>query len=303
MKKNIVIGSILLVTGAVLVIVGLSLGASTSFYVNTSGIHFGANSGKMVQKEVLIEDEVTQVVIDADVGNVIVTKGDEVKYEHKSPENAQVGYSVSGDTATIESEYENRFFGINFGFLRNNFDDGDTYLKVSIPSTVKSVEIRNDVGETEVYSIENLDKFVLVTDVGEANVENINADFVKIDTNVGDVEYKDSISENLEINSEVGQIEADNIDTNDMIITSDVGNIEVSMLKLNGDLNVTTDVGKADVEIVGNVQDYNIEASATLGVVEVNGDKIYGNYTQKDADKNISIVSGIGSASLKFTQD
>lgn len=125
----------------------------------------------------------------------------------------------------------------------------------------------------------------------------------EISVGAGDFEVQNIVADSLSFDVGAGKGDVDYFETTNLDVKCGAGDVNASG-KLNGDAVLDCGVGKLDLELDDKESNYNYDISVGIGKVRI-GDDNYsgldnGRHQDNDADKNIEVECGIGSAILSF---
>ena len=217
-----------------------------------SFINMGERNSKVIyEKEFPLED-VKNIEIKQDMGNVIVKEATNDKMQviayGEKEEDIQVDFNH--DKLAINGTTQKRITFFSFGNVKND-------IIVYIPSSYSNeIKITNDLGNCEISNLENVTLLDIDCDAG-----NIEADKIK----------------NAKIKCDMGQVMIKEIE-NKCDISVDSGNIEIEKLSIQEDSKIRTDLGNVDIR---EINDIYIDSSVDLGNATINGSNRGSNVTLK----------------------
>lgn len=264
---------------AILITIGIIFGVCSLIF----GI---SHSSKRVEEEttsatsnVYEFDSFTSMQIDCGVANVEIKVGDGYQVETKDvPEETKIEVNSKGKLV-VQAEDDTWFQW----FDTSNWDkNSKIYITVPEGYEAEEITISGGVGDVSVY---DLSTKKLTVDGGVGNVKGTNLVAGKVDVDAG-----------------VGNIDFDTVEFGDCIIDSGVGDINISG-KITGDSEFNGGVGEMDLDIDGSRSDYSLSVDSGVGTVRVNGQKIEELEEHKDGTKEFIVDGGVGSITIRFTQD
>ncbi len=212
------------------------------------GIHvggwFGAglftNYGDIVKdSEDFKSQDITEVIIDADVAELSFSYGDTIEVSHAYPKKCQPEIKTNGNRLVIKQEMPN-------GLPKSSAQYG---LEVTVPKGTKLelLDIDVEMGKVEINEIE-CDEIDLNVEMGDVDIEDIKANKGDFNLSMGDLDISSSVIDEVQANCSMGDV--------DMEVDAKKVDANCSM----GDLDITTKNADAD-----------IDANCDLGSVIVNG--------------------------------
>ncbi|QYA44447.1 DUF4097 domain-containing protein [Macrococcoides bohemicum] len=192
---------------------------------------FGSSYGQYNHNEVLT-DEYQKVAIDVNTLMLDVKQSDDNKthidIKHAKNEN-QIKYTVKDDTLYISGgESSGIDVDFNFGF---NQEQNNMKVILHLPQ-------------------QQYDEFMIESNVGEINIDKLDAKLAKFDMNVGEINVEEMNADDIQFSVDVGELTLRNVDK-DANIKGDVnvGDASIYYKEKPDNVNVTTDSNMGDVEL------------------------------------------------------
>lgn len=274
---------------AIVLMIGIIGGAFTiifgvkSFSMNENGTTSSSSKETTVSatSKVYEFDEFTSIDITSGVADVEVRFGDGYQVETKDvPKTIEVEVRSNGKLVVLVK-------GEKTGFL--DWLDGSKWNKnskitITVPEGYKASEVSISGG------------------VGDVSIYDLSMEKLTVDGGVGDIKGKNIVADKVTVDGGVGSIQFDNVEFGTCDIDSGVGDVTVSGV-INGDSEFSGGVGDMDLDIEGSRENYSLNIDGGIGSVRVNGQKIANLDENTSGKKVMTVESGIGSISIKFTQD
>lgn len=289
MKKNmksiiywgICAGSI--IAGSILFAVGSSMGGSTSFKLNGSGLMFNndnpfeASIGGFSSAEHLkdtehyefpestltsetledlettndkgvssnINDVVTKVEFEGNFSNVTITTGDTLSFDSNS---TKIKHSIKNGTLYIE---DNANDGASYPLSAFVKSAQATTIEIIIPTSVTTLDIETS-GSVNIAGV-ILEKMELSSKLGAITLASVDCATLDIDADAGDVRVVDSIIGILDVEVSLGQFIFEDSD-------------------ITRRADIECDMGNVELDLIGDEANYNFITNVSLGKLEINGD-------------------------------
>lgn len=323
MKKGLlvtlIICFILFLSGAILLVIGLSTGGKIFFTidyknrkVNTSG------SRELVNGEQAL-GEFDSIDIDVSAAEVTVVEGSEYKVRYALYEGSEPTISIDDKKFSMKNEI---FDGtLSYGLWGDNSDDEKRpFVEITVPAGTKfeNVSISTNAGDIKLdgYEIATL---IVDSNAGSLELKNLSVGNVDVDVDCGHVDIADTKAAEVSINAAAGNADisgltADNVDI-DMncgglnISSSELGELEAKMNMGKADISETkidnidieADAGDVKLSLIGEEADYYFDLDSNAGNVTIDGSKESNNYTANSGkDKTIKVNTNAGNISIDF---
>lgn len=198
-----------------------------------SSMVFGVGStyGQYNHEEVITEDfKQVDIAVNTLSLDVINAKGDEAAIEIKNAKNEnQVKYVVQDETLKVTGG-ESKGINVDFNF---GFNKEENNMKVILHLPKAQYE-----------------KFKLKADVGDIQIDSIDANVASIDLNVGDVKVGEMKAKDFQFKVDVGELTLRNVDK-DANIKGDVnvGDASIYYKEKPDNVNIVTDTNMGDIEL------------------------------------------------------
>jgi len=222
MKKIWLIIIIAIAAGLLLSIIGISLGASRTLYLDTTGFYVDS-SGETKITETL--DEIKNIRIDAGSSDIEIVIGD------------TFGIDLYGNNLEWLWSYEN-------GSLVIWHDKGTRFqiMNINIFPPYNNNYVRVYIPEDAV-----LDFVTVIAGSGDIKINGVTTDSITASTRTGEVKLNNIISEHIQVEMSSGNLVSENINTRSMVYNNSTGdgifktvNAETIMIQgRSGDLRFT----------------------------------------------------------------
>ena len=117
-------------------------------------------------------------------------------------------------------------------------------------------------------------------DMGNLNMEDLEALSIDIDLNMGNVTGNNIVAESVDIDANMGNVEIKDIEFKNLTADCDMGNV---ILVSGRDLD-----------------DYKIKAESDMGNVELDGERVKGTYVSDGDEGEVELKAGMGNISLSW---
>ncbi len=183
---------VLLAAGAVCCGVAVGMGAAWSG--NGNSVLFGRQ--EQTADKQLVCDGVSELVLDIDTAEVIVTAGD----SWSLTAGESTSWDVSGGTLTIEQDSETRWW----------WGRSIAAVELTMPAdAVSSIEVTVDAGSVTMRGITAAQSLWCEVDAGEIVMRDMTAGQLDADCDVGQIEFSGVVYGPVTLSCDVGSIEAE----------------------------------------------------------------------------------------------
>lgn len=140
----------------------------------------------------------------------------------------------------------------------------------------------------------------LETGAGIIKADALNCKKLDIDVGAGEVNVDLlKVSSNADIEVGVGKLTVMNSELNNLSLEVGVGEGSVTGT-LTGKSEIEGGIGKLNLKLTGPKDNYTIKAVAGIGKVEIDGERIKGDYSLGSGSDILDITGGIGSVDISF---
>jgi len=253
---------IAIAAGLVLAIIGFTLGASRSLYLDRSGVHIGGSETTHITEHDLASFR--NINIDAGFSDVEFVSSNAYGIEINS-DYAELDWTLENDTLTISLVRSSRVQIFNFNFsLRDR-----NYIRVFIP---------NDAA---------FDSVTVKASSGDVRIGDIRATSVEVNITSGNIWLNDISSDYLQVGSTSGNITSSAINTKDFIHNIRSGNGRLQTINAErfsaeittGDLSITEgELGAVNITgqsgniTVNDITSSSLNVQVTSGDIRLSGD-------------------------------
>ena len=261
----IIIGIILVITGAILIQLGVGV---SEFDTNEQ------------PKSLSFEnpEELYKIKAECDIGDVIIKSGDTLKVEYKNIVEEKLYVSFTDGVLSVKYKAKKWHEYIRLGSLNENITNGR--ITITVP---------------EGY----VDSLELKSGVGDFRLEEITANNTVIDSGIGEFEINNcKFTEKLDADTGIGELDIKNSEINNLILDNGIGDSKLEHCTLKGDSEIDNGIGDVKMKLTGKYEDYSFSLDNGIGDIKVEGlgNK---NYTSDSSD-SITIENGIGDVKIDF---
>jgi DUF4097 and DUF4098 domain-containing protein YvlB len=260
----------------------------------------------------------TELVVDADIGDIVVSVGDSDKIQvdmvksawasnqeeaQDAAEALEITAIQSGNRLTITFKKST----INVGMVyRGGSDKIDFNIQVPEDTTVILTTSSGDIGVSDI-----LGSATLTSEFGDIDARDLTSS-LGIETRNGEVSIRriHVADGDVEVQTTFGDISAEEIGAEDIVLKSDNGNVRGKHLDASGELRLETQFGEIDfedidgdtlkvtsgnggIELEGGQIDGLLEVQSTFGDISVTGFNAEG-FTLQSKNGNITLTNGYG---------
>lgn len=292
-------GFMLLVIGCVLIAIGLSLGGHWSYIPwwpwhrdsnfeltwNDGNGSFSSSHDESIRDiedlSAAIPSGVTNVDIRLKAASLVIKSGASGEYRADGFGKGSVRINLDGDTLLIEETDWNHSFGFGDDFQKPS-------LEIVLPEgvTLATCRVNLGAGSASFDSIK-ADTFDVESGAGAIKGNGIDAEKVSVETGAGSIEFTESNFGDSDISSGAGRF----------VFDGTIGNRT----------DVSTGAGSVEMSVAGSEDDYRIEFERGIGSVRIGGESFngVGNGTagSRNADKKITLSTGVGSVKIDFSEN
>ncbi|MCI8654663.1 MAG: DUF4097 domain-containing protein [Clostridia bacterium] len=223
---------------------------------------FGSKSTKVIFDEQFKIEDVKNIDINQDAGDIIFKETDEdyikVVIYGKNEKDAQV--DLNGEKLNIDYINKRNFAFFNFGEIKND-------IIVYIPSNYsKEIKIKNNYGKCEIIDLEgatvNVDCDAGDVSIGKIKNANIRCDY-------GNVEIKEVLNK-CDIKADCGNIKIEQVSIQEnSTIKANFGNVEISD---TNDIYIDTevDLGNTDINRNNRYAEITLKINCDCGNITIN---------------------------------
>lgn len=232
------------------------------------GLFGGLNGlGDMVSDEVVITEDIDTINISADIADITIKSGDELKVEYSIPEQLVPDCNISNGTLDIISSGSN---DTKIDVMKLANDRYNITLTVPADYDIKSLVLSLNLGDVNVDAV-NFENFSLAVDLGDIELRNISGESLEVQCACGDMNVSNANVTNINCSSDMGDITYSSITCDTCTFISAMGDTEVE-----GTMNsveISSDMGDIDLDTVNDESEIDIDVHTDLGDVTINGQK------------------------------
>ena len=230
--------------------------AGLYIHVFDGGVGFSA---KQHSDTVDFSDNVTNIDIKADFGDITIEHGNSASIEYSIYSSKAPIIKEDNDSLSIDIKQNNVVF---FG-MKNH----ENKVVVTVPNNLTNVHINSDAGSINLNDITG-NSVNLEADAGDVKCNHVTFNSFVLDTDAGNVNFDDCKTDTLNVTLDAGNLKLKNTDIETLTAKADAGNIESTDCTIKGG-NVETDMG--NIELNGDIG--QVSTKTDLGNVKVNGSK------------------------------
>lgn len=222
-------------------------------------------------------EDVKSLDISNATGEFKIVIGEDFKIEAEHV-NSNFNAQVESDGTLIISDHK-RGDGFPFSFF-DGIDSPDSKVILYLPSDfiAEKADIESGAGNVE--------------------IEGLKANELQISAGAGNLNGRDITAEKVDIEGGLGNVTLEDINFSDTVLESGMGNLHVSGTLLDR-TDISCGVGEVELNISGSPSDYGFTVDTGIGKVNLNGEKISGDYEHNtDAPNVIDIDGGIGNVDI-----
>lgn len=309
-KVFLIIAGICGLLGAILVLIGVLMGADNGFGINTKGqpVNY-ADAKRYNLPKTKIEKPVTDIDATISYGNIYIKASDDYYIEYNCVGNEIVNgptYEVvDGKLIFKEPQYDvnndNVFFSFDFDFFDDVDDIEDNYVKIYVPTgtVINGITIEDNCGDITLSGLEceNID---VTNDYGDIELDNINATNLNLINSCGDVDVTNSQFGNGNIELEYGSVNIESTTIDVVKIDNACGDIETDSLT-SKNIEVSDDCGDIELHLLGDISQYDYEVDTDLGDVVFNDTAVESSSTKSEgAEYKLQVKNSCGDINISF---
>ncbi len=219
--------------------------------------------------------------IDIEAATIRVIEGDSYSIQLPELNRGKVSYEVKNNKLIVTQEKYKKvvfgFWGINIPGTPMDRNSGKVTIYVPKHAKLKTLNLVCGAGEIEMERLE-VENMRVTMGAGELKMDEVLAGYCKIEGGVGEVEAKRFVADTLDLSAGVGEI-----------------NIEG---EFKGDVTLNGGIGEIKLKAKGAESDFNYKLEKGLGELRLNRNSVGNLQTNNNADKTITVKSGIGSIQI-----
>jgi DUF4097 and DUF4098 domain-containing protein YvlB len=237
----------------------------------------------------------TELVVDADIGDIVVSVGDSDKIQvdmvksawasnqeeaQDAAEALEITAIQSGNRLTITFKKST----INVGMVyRGGSDKIDFNIQVPEDTTVILTTSSGDIGVSDI-----LGSATLTSEFGDIDARDLTSS-LGIETRNGEVSIRriHVADGDVEVQTTFGDISAEEIGAEDIVLKSDNGNVRGKHLDASGELRLETQFGEIDFE---DIDGDTLKVTSGNGGIELEGGQIDGLLEVQSTFGDISVT-------------
>ncbi len=118
-----------------------------------------------------------------------------------------------------------------------------------------------------------------------------------VNADLGNLVMSDVTCEDLELDLDLGNVDATRVKAEELTVDADLGNVEFHESTI-GEADIDADLGNISLELTDDVKSYKIEAEASMGNIEIDGEKVKNDYEQSGDLGKIKLNCDMGNISV-----
>ena len=120
---------------------------------------------------------------------------------------------------------------------------------------------------------------------------------ISVSAALGNLIMSDVACKDLELDLDLGNVDARRVKAGEVTVDADLGNVEFKESTI-GNADMDASLGNVSLELMDDVSAYKIEAKASMGNVEIEGEKVKNDYDQSGDFGEIKIDCDMGNISV-----
>lgn len=245
-KVSLIVAGLLIFLGGGLMAIGYANG----------GIHDLQTSGSIPKKEALVFDKISDVNLDVNTSDVIITTSsdDKVHLSYYKQDKSKVSITEEAGKLTISHKTSQRvisFFRLSDLLAILGKDDEDYFtIILSLPknSTLNDLSGRLDIGDLSIEG-QSIKQVNLNQTAGDAQIKNSQIDSANLSLDAGDIEVTNSQLKTGKLELAVGDIVLNKTSLTSFSLINNMGDINAENLTIEKDLDISLDMGDVDIEL------------------------------------------------------
>lgn len=236
-----------IITGGILLGVGVSLGGATSFSMGSNGLNFyhdivfGKDATAL--HSTVVDEQVFSIDLDLEFTEVIITSGDFLSMNYTS----DIAYKIKDDTLEITStQSKSNRFGMYFSSTPYSF------VKITVPDYVTILDVETS---------------------SKTEISNLIMEKIELDVALGDTLIENTTANTLEVEANLGHIELNYCSFDTLKAELDMGNLTTLNLEVFTSAKFKNDMGSLNIDLSGEETEYNFISSVDMGSFSINGNK------------------------------
>jgi DUF4097 and DUF4098 domain-containing protein YvlB len=323
---------ITIVAGLILAIIGFTLGASRSLYIDRTGVHISGNEITHIAEHDFTPFR--NINIDSGYINVELVSSNAYGIEINS-DNAGWSWSLENDTLTVSLIRSPRVQIMNFNFLPIE----QNYIKVFIPTdtmldivSVKTSSGSIEIGDIRALSVQvnsatgnirlsnllstylqaattsgnitgsiiNAENFIYNTRTGDGRLQTINAEMFSAHSTSGDLTITGSNFTAVNVTARTGTITGNGIRSLSTSVQTTSGNIRLSG-DFSGETEIQARTGDIRISTSRERDDYSFAISSRVGTIRFDGERFTNEIMSSPTQENhIKITTTSGDIDVNF---
>ncbi|SFD00255.1 DUF4097 and DUF4098 domain-containing protein YvlB [Bacillus sp. 491mf] len=243
MRKVVLIAFVCIAIGGI----GLFI-TSSAFFIKAAN---GAVETKKLEQKQFKNEQIKNIHVDTDVGDVVIEKGQtdlfEVRYS-SDQEKRKLNVNENGEMLQVEVKMKKKHI---FDFSFFSFDLKDDTLTIIVPERVYN-------------------KIEAETAAGTIRVENIQSGNISAHSAAGDVKMKEIKAQNVKVSSSAGDIVLHKVEGK-VRADSAAGSVEIAQHNPEYSVEADSAAGDVNIKLKEMPKDAVVKGSANVGEVQIFG--------------------------------
>lgn len=281
LKSTMIIAVAVAVIGAIIAIIGISMGGIKTVTFGWGGVKVGEDTrGESFSQ---VYSGIKSMDIDVDLRDVVLVQGSEFKVECKDiGTDVKLVVTEEQGKLTVKDKWDKKFSFNIFGFTFNN--DGDTDVTITYPAgNMDDIKISMDSGSLEISDLV-VGNLKLHSDLGNIKMKNIEAKSIDASLDSGDLDMYATKTKDLKYDLDLGSLYAEGFTAVNINGKISSGNTKI-VGSFTGTADMSGDLGSVDLMLSGTEDQYSYDLAADLGNVKLNSQKTDGTIIKEYGNK------------------
>lgn len=219
--------------------------------------------------------------VSSSTGKLTILEGDTFKVEAENvSKNFEAKVTNDGTLKVFDNNQNFRFLWFHF----NGISNPNSKITIYLPEDFVAEDIKLDTG------------------AGNVDIVDVETDYLLISAGAGNIDGNNITAEKIKVDGGVGNVNFDNVSFNESDFDCGVGNLSIEGTLL-GKNKFDCGVGEVNLDLTGDINDYDFDVDSGVGNIRLNGEKISGEYRNKNSASNsIEIDGGVGNVTIKIVK-
>ncbi len=305
-KNYILISIATIVIGIILLIVGLTMGGSSSLRLTSSGFEFGPFKNFEIVTDTVPSD-VNKIVVDVDyINSISIRTGEEfsVRYDKFSTDVA-----IADGTLKVLNPVSDYIDSGNFAFMSVDFaslinydiDNNDNSIIIEVPQEINidDIQVYCQTGDLEI-SNQTVSELYILSAYGDIELSELEAEIITIEASSSETTLSDVDVDRLDVIKDYGDFNASSLAVSDIDIKHSSGDILLDDIVVDSSIVVEGDYCDIAISTPMAEDDFSIEAFQEYGDMIVNNQRLGSSLILGGGEKHIGIDITTGDIDLTF---